>query len=78
MRKRPRVTLFGVAMTSACLIAGSVIFPGARAAWAQQSITSATLTGHVEDSNGGAIDGAMVTVKSFDRNQTLTVKTDET
>lgn len=75
---RCKRTSFGLA----CLIAVLIIPAGeARAGilnpTVQQSITSATLTGHVEDTNGASIDGATVTVTSLDRNQSAMAKTDE-
>jgi hypothetical protein len=44
--------------------------------FAQQSITSATLSGHVEDANGAAIHGASVTAINLDRNQSTTTTSD--
>jgi hypothetical protein len=44
---------------------------------AQQTMTSATLTGRVEDSSGASISGATVTVTSLDTNQTETAASDE-
>jgi Carboxypeptidase regulatory-like domain/TonB dependent receptor len=44
--------------------------------FAQQSVTSATLSGHVEDANGAAINGASVTATNLDRNQSATTTSD--
>ncbi|HKX31077.1 MAG TPA: carboxypeptidase regulatory-like domain-containing protein [Blastocatellia bacterium] len=43
---------------------------------AQQSMTSATLGGHVEDANGAAINGAALTVTQLERNQRFTLNSD--
>lgn len=47
------------------------------AAQAQQTITSATLSGRVEDSNGDGIGGARLTVRNLENNQQLTATSDE-
>jgi hypothetical protein len=44
--------------------------------FAQQSVTSATLSGRVEDANGAAIHGASVTAINLDRNQSATATSD--
>jgi hypothetical protein len=46
-------------------------------AFAQQSIDSATITGRVDDQSGAAIPGALVTIRSADRNQTWEAHTDD-
>jgi Carboxypeptidase regulatory-like domain/TonB dependent receptor-like, beta-barrel len=46
-------------------------------AFAQQSVTSATLSGRVEDATGAAVTGAPVTVTNLDKNQTWTSVSDE-
>lgn len=43
---------------------------------AQQTITSATLSGRVEDTNGAAISGATLTIKNLANNQQLTTASD--
>jgi hypothetical protein len=53
-----------------------VLCGGWRAA-AQQAVTSATLSGRVEDTNGAAVGGAAVTATSLDTNQKQTVTSDE-
>jgi hypothetical protein len=55
----------------------SIFFCGASpTTFAQQSVTSATLSGHVEDANGAAINGASVTATNLDRNQSATTTSD--
>jgi hypothetical protein len=49
---------------------------GALCANAQQTVTSATLSGRVEDASGAALGGAAVTVTHLDTNQTRTAATD--
>ncbi|HEV2705676.1 MAG TPA: carboxypeptidase regulatory-like domain-containing protein [Pyrinomonadaceae bacterium] len=49
---------------------------GALCATAQQTVTSATLSGRVEDASGAALGGAAVTVTHLDTNQTRTAATD--
>src|SRR5262245_43834792 len=44
---------------------------------AQQSVTSATLSGQVEDTSGAAIAAATVAITNVERNQTSTTLTDE-
>ena len=43
---------------------------------AQQTVTSATLGGRVEDSAGAAVPGALVTISNLDTNQTQTATSD--
>ena len=43
---------------------------------AQQSITSATLSGRVVDTNGAAVHGASVSIINLDRNQSATTSSD--
>lgn len=44
---------------------------------AQQTITSATLSGRVEDARGASVRGASVSITNRDQNQTWTTTTDE-
>ncbi|HYY58110.1 MAG TPA: carboxypeptidase regulatory-like domain-containing protein, partial [Pyrinomonadaceae bacterium] len=44
---------------------------------AQQGVTSATLSGHVEDSDGAGVVGSDITIKNLDTNQTRTALGDE-
>lgn len=46
-------------------------------AFAQQTVTSATLSGRVEDMNGAAVGGAMVATTNLQTNQRYTATTDE-
>ncbi len=50
---------------------------GTLPALAQQAVTSATLTGHTEDSNGANIVGAVITATNLDRNQAWTATGDD-
>lgn len=43
---------------------------------AQQTVASATLSGHIEDVNGAAVSGAVVKVTSLDTNQNQTTESD--
>jgi hypothetical protein len=53
------------------VLSGSLAFT-----FAQQSMTSATLSGHVEDASGAAISGAAITTTRLDQNQTFTATSD--
>jgi hypothetical protein len=62
-----RAACFGVILIlSSCLYQTS----------AQQTVTSATLGGRVEDSSGAALSGAIVTATNLDTNQTQTIMSD--
>ncbi|MGB7923872.1 MAG: carboxypeptidase regulatory-like domain-containing protein [Pyrinomonadaceae bacterium] len=65
-----------VCRAAAVLMLAFVLCGGWRAA-AQQAVTSATLGGRVEDSNGAAVGGATVTATNLDTNQKQTVVSDE-
>src|ERR1044071_5566102 len=54
------------------LVAGNAL-----PAMAQQAVTSATLSGHVEDKDGANISGATATATNLDRNQSWTTKSDD-
>ena len=54
------------------LLAGSAL-----PALAQQSVTSATLSGHVEDKEGASVVGATVTATNLDRNQSWKMQSDD-
>jgi hypothetical protein len=43
---------------------------------AQQAVTSATLSGHVEDVNGAAVAGAAIAAINLDQNRSLTARSD--
>lgn len=49
-----------------------LLVSGLTSGYAQQAVSSATLSGRVEDSNGAAVAGATITVTSLDQNQTRT------
>ncbi|HEX8852202.1 MAG TPA: TonB-dependent receptor, partial [Pyrinomonadaceae bacterium] len=49
---------------------------GALPSAAQQTVTTATLSGRIEDASGAALGGAAVTVTHLDTNQTRTAATD--
>ena len=46
------------------------------AVYAQQAVTSATLSGRVEDANGAAVAGAAITATNLNQNQSSTVTRD--
>ncbi len=54
-----------------------ILIAGAHAAHAQGTITSATLGGHVEDTNGATLPGAIVTVTNTETNQSRAFTADE-
>ncbi len=65
----------------ACLISVAITlsfqFEGhERCAMAQQTVTSASLTGRVEDTNGAIVNGASVTATNLETNQERTVSSD--
>jgi hypothetical protein len=45
--------------------------------YAQQTVTSAALSGRAHDSNGAVVSGAQITVKNIEKNQSWTTATDE-
>lgn len=60
------------------LVCAIIHFGGSAAsALAQQAVSSATLSGRVEDKEGASIAGATVTATNLDRNQSWTATTDE-
>jgi hypothetical protein len=62
---------------AACLMAILVLSSCLHLASAQQTVTSATLGGRVEDASGAIISGAIVTATNLDTNQAQTVTSDE-
>ena len=46
-------------------------------AWAQQSVTSATLSGRIEDTSGAVVSGASVTAVNLETQQQLNTTTDD-
>ncbi|HEX8772557.1 MAG TPA: TonB-dependent receptor [Pyrinomonadaceae bacterium] len=63
-------------LTAACL-AVLAAFSAASVARGQQSVTNATLSGHVEDDGGASIVGARITIRSLDTNQERAGLSDE-
>ena len=57
------------------LLTLSLFFGAIQPAWAQQTITSATLSGQVEDASGTAISGASLTATNVETNQRQTATT---
>ena len=72
LRLRGRPAQASILVCVLILLAGSAI-----AAPAQQSVTSATLSGHVEDKEGAGITGAIVTATNLDRNQSWKMRSDD-
>ncbi len=60
----------------ALLLLAALVCVSAPAVLAQQTVTSATLGGRVEDAAGAALPGALVTVNNLDKNQTQTATSD--
>lgn len=59
------------------LCAAVILTTGVLPALAQQTVTSATLGGRVEDANGAALPGVVVTATNAETNQSRTSKTDD-
>jgi hypothetical protein len=55
------------------LLSGGALIPSLQA---QQAVTSATLSGHIEDSSGALVGGVEVKVNNLDRNQVWTTISD--
>ncbi|MDT7604762.1 MAG: hypothetical protein QOF61_2759, partial [Acidobacteriota bacterium] len=58
------------------VILAGVLLSGVFPAFAQQAITSATLSGRVEDANGATVAGAAVKATNLETNQTRTATSD--
>lgn len=58
-------------------LCSALIFLCAGICAAQQSVTSATLTGRIEDTRGAVVSGASVTATHLETNQPLTTMSDE-
>jgi hypothetical protein len=71
--RRASFALWRAACFAAILVLGGCL----HFASAQQTVTSATLGGRVEDSSGARLSGATVTITSLDTNQTSAVTSDE-
>lgn len=72
-KRRGRLALASICL-SVGLAGGFGLWPKASA---QQTITSATMSGRVEDANGAAISGATLTLRSLENNQQLNTQSDE-
>jgi hypothetical protein len=69
MRTSPPLRALLLLAALVCLCAPPIL--------AQQTVTSATLGGRVEDAAGAGLPGALVTVNNLDTNQTQTATTDD-
>ena len=58
-------------------LCSALIFLCAGMCFAQQSVTSATLTGRIEDARGAVVSGASVTATHLETNQLFTTTSDE-
>ena len=72
MRSSKKCKRFGDRLSLALLL----VFAGSLTAQAQQTVTSATLSGRVEDSSGAVIQGASVTIRNLETNATQTMVSD--
>jgi hypothetical protein len=72
-RRQPGRLAFNVTGVCVLLALCGCVWP----ALAQQTITSATLGGRVEDVNGAAVQGATLTVRNLENNQRVTTTSDE-
>jgi hypothetical protein len=63
-------------LTAAVIVTSLLILADARRVTAQQSVTSAALSGRVLDSTGAAVGGASVTATNLETNQRQTAATD--
>src|SRR5215208_7050920 len=64
-------------LTAAVIILSSLFVTGGHHALAQQSVTSATVSGHILDANDAVVNGAFVTATNLETNQKQTVTSDE-
>lgn len=71
-----RTRLTGFALRSACLGVLLALFGALAPLSAQQTVTSATLGGRVEDESGAGLSGASLTITSLDTNQTQSAASD--
>ncbi|HJQ67736.1 MAG TPA: TonB-dependent receptor [Blastocatellia bacterium] len=72
LRLRGRPSRGLILVCTLILLAGSAL-----PALAQQSVTSATLSGHVEDKEGASLAGATVTATNLERNQSWKMRSDD-
>jgi hypothetical protein len=66
-----RIALASLRLTLALALAGSLW-----SAQAQQTITTATLSGRVEDANGAGLGGAQITIRNLENNQQRIAESD--
>ncbi|HEY0385664.1 MAG TPA: TonB-dependent receptor, partial [Pyrinomonadaceae bacterium] len=71
---RRRFGLLAISIALACVL---LAFGGLWRAQAQQTITSATLSGRIEDVNGAAVQDATLTVRNLENNQRVVTTSDE-
>jgi len=64
------------ALRAVCLTAFFVLSTCLASIFAQQTLTTATLSGRVEDSSGASISGASLTVTNLETNQSRTIMSD--
>jgi len=64
-------------LTVVVIVTSLLMLANARRVTAQQSVTSATLSGHTLDANGAAVSGASVTATNLETNQRQTATSDE-
>jgi protocatechuate 3,4-dioxygenase beta subunit len=64
------------ALVAAVIILLSLFLTGGKHTLAQQSVTSATVSGRVSDANDAAVSGASVAATSLETNQRQTATTD--
>src|SRR5687768_2042546 len=64
-------------LTTLVVVASFLLLAVAPQATAQQSVSSATLSGHVLDANGAALGGASVTATNLETNQRRSATCDE-
>ena len=76
MRTLRRSVAVAWAFRVAVLGAAIILAAGALPALAQQTVTSATLGGRVQDANGAALPGVTVTATNTETNQSKTSTTD--
>jgi len=72
MRSSRKYERFGDRLSLVLLL----VFAGSLTAQAQQTVTSATLSGRVEDSSGAVVQGASVTTRNVETNATQTMVSD--
>lgn len=68
-----RTCVDGLVRAMVCILLSGGLLPLS----AQQAVTSATLTGEVEDSSGAAVSGATVAATNLERNQSWKTSTDD-